>query len=174
MKGLIEQTELRQASIEDAAAIWQILQEAIERRRRDGSLQWQDGYPNTETVQQDIASGAGYVLLCNNIIVAYAALLFNNEPAYENIDGAWLTNGDFMVVHRVAVSDQVAGKGFAALFFREMEVIAKAHHVFSIKVDTNFDNPAMLHILHKSGYIYCGEVMLRGAPRKAFEKRLVP
>ena len=26
------------------------------------------------------------------------------------------------------------------------------------KVDTNFDNAAMLHILKKLGYTYCGEV----------------
>ncbi len=40
------------------------------------------------------------------------------------------------------------------------------------KVDTNFDNAAMLHILKKLGYTYCGEVYLAGGERKAFEKLL--
>ena len=40
------------------------------------------------------------------------------------------------------------------------------------KVDTNFDNVAMLHILKKLGYTYCGEVYLAGGERKAFEKLL--
>jgi hypothetical protein len=39
-------------------------------------------------------------------------------------------------------------------------------------VDTNFDNAAMLHILKKLGYTYCGEVYLAGGERKAFEKLL--
>ena len=40
------------------------------------------------------------------------------------------------------------------------------------KVDTNFDNAAMLHILKKLVYTYCGEVYLAGGERKAFEKLL--
>ncbi|WP_409450858.1 hypothetical protein [Epilithonimonas sp.] len=40
------------------------------------------------------------------------------------------------------------------------------------KVDTNFDNAAMLQILKKLGYTYCGEVYLAGSERKAFEKLL--
>jgi hypothetical protein len=46
------------------------------------------------------------------------------------------------------------------------------NHIFSIKVDTNFDNFAMLKIFEKMEYIYCGEVYFRGSPRKAFEKVL--
>ena len=168
----IESIKLRPAIAGDAATIWEILQEAIERRRLDGSKQWQDGYPNISTINDDIQKGIGYVLVNEDDIIAYAALMFNDEPAYDHIDGAWLTNGDFLVVHRVAVTDKVLGKGIATLFFQEMETFAKSHQVFSIKVDTNFDNAAMLHILNKLNYIYCGEVMLRGAPRKAFEKLL--
>ncbi|MCT4663738.1 MAG: hypothetical protein N4A45_00725 [Flavobacteriales bacterium] len=43
--------------------IWQILQKAIERRKEDGSNQWQDGYPNIQTIQQDIDAHSGYVLI---------------------------------------------------------------------------------------------------------------
>ena len=45
-------------------------------------------------------------------------------------------------------------------------------NVYSIKVDTNFDNVPMLRILDKLGYVYCGEVFFRGSARKAFEKVL--
>lgn len=38
------------------------------------------------------------------------------------------------------------------------------------KVDTNFDNAAILHLLKKLGYTYFGEVYLAGGERKAFEK----
>jgi len=102
----------------------------------------------------------------------YAALIFNHEPAYENIEGKWLTNGEFMVVHRVAVSEKVAGKGMVKKLFTMMEDFAKSREVYSIKVDTNFDNLAMLAILEKLGYTFCGEVVFRDSPRKAFEKVL--
>jgi GNAT superfamily N-acetyltransferase len=125
-----ESIKLRPATAGDAAIIWEILQEAIERRRLDGSKQWQDGYPNIYTINDDIQKGIGYVLVNEDDIIAYAALIFNDEPAYDHIDGAWLTNGDFLVVHRVAVTDKVLGKGIATLFFQEMETFAKSHQVF--------------------------------------------
>ncbi len=162
----------RKAEAADAGSIWEILQQAIERRRRDGSQQWQDGYPNPGTVQEDIEKASGFVLAEEGNIIAFCALIVNDEPAYDNIDGAWLTNGDFLVVHRVAVSDKVAGKGIATRLFKSIEQYAITQNIPSIKVDTNFDNPAMLKILEKLQYTYCGEVMLRGAPRKAFEKVL--
>ena len=164
---------LRKAQIPEAEIIWQILQQAIERRRKDGSNQWQDGYPNLEVVKTDISLGKGYVLEIDNAIAAYAALVFNDEPAYKEIIGDWLTNDDFLVIHRVAVSDDFLGKGIAVLLFQKLEDFAKEHQVFSIKVDTNFDNLAMLHILEKLNYQYCGEVYFRGGARKAFEKVLI-
>ena len=164
---------LRKAQIPEAEIIWQILQQAIERRRKDGSNQWQDGYPNQEVVKTDISLGKGYVLEIDNAIAAYAALVFNDEPAYKEIIGDWLTNDDFLVIHRVAVSDDFLGKGIAVLLFQKLEDFAKENQVFSIKVDTNFDNLAMLHILEKLDYQYCGEVYFRGSARKAFEKVLI-
>jgi GNAT superfamily N-acetyltransferase len=109
---------LRKAQIPEAEIIWQILQQAIERRRKDGSNQWQDGYPNLEVVKTDISLGKGYVLEIDNAIAAYAALVFNDEPAYKEIIGDWLTNDDFLVIHRVAVSDDFLGKGIAVLLFQ--------------------------------------------------------
>lgn len=164
---------LRKAQISEAEIIWQILQQAIERRRKDGSNQWQDGYPNLEVVKTDISLGKGYVLEIDNTIAAYAALVFNDEPAYNEIIGDWLSNDDFLVIHRVAVSDDFLGKGIAVLLFQKLEEFAKENQVFSIKVDTNFDNLAMLHILEKLDYQYCGEVYFRGSARKAFEKVLI-
>jgi len=163
---------LRKAEPNDQETIWEILQQAILRRKNDGSSQWQDGYPNSDTVRVDIENEFGYLLEIDGEIAAYSALIFNNEPAYENIEGKWLSDDDFFVVHRVAVSDQFLGKEIATKLFLEIENFAKQKQVFSIKVDTNFDNLAMLKILKKLNYTYCGEVYFRGSARKAFEKLL--
>ena len=68
--------------------------------------------------------------------------------------------------------DKAAGKGFATEIFRRIEEFSRKNGILSIKVDTNFDNAAMLRILEKLGYKYCGEVYFRGSARKAFEKVL--
>ena len=163
---------LRKAILQDKNSIWIILEAAIARRKADGSSQWQNGYPNLETIQNDIDKKIGYVLVDNEIIIAYAAILFEPEPAYEVIDGQWLTNGKYITIHRVATAPSEIGKGIATKLFRFIEDLAVQHQFFSIKVDTNFDNLPMLKIMKNLGYTYCGEVLLQGAPRMAFEKIL--
>lgn len=161
---------LRKANQSDTPVIWEILQYAIEQRRKDGSLQWQDGYPNPTSIQQDLDKGCAYVIEDNGTILLYAAILFEKEPAYEAIKGKWLTNDDYAVLHRVAASPLAKGKGIATLLFEMVEDMCREKNVNSIKVDTNFDNMPMLRIMEKLGYTYCGEVFFRGSPRKAFEK----
>ncbi|SDH89532.1 Acetyltransferase (GNAT) family protein [Chryseobacterium taeanense] len=165
--------KMRKAETEDRDIIWNILQQAIERRRKDGSMQWQEGYPNLNTVEKDIENGFGYVMTVNGEIAVYAALILNDEPAYDNIDGAWLSNGEFVVVHRVAVDEKFAGQGMVKKLFDHIEDFTRSHGIRSVKVDTNFDNIAMLKILESKSYTYCGEVFLAGGMRKAFEKIII-
>ena len=157
---------LRKANFAEIPAIWEILQQAIEQRRQDGSEQWQNGYPNEQTVYDDISSRYGYVVTKNDVIIAYAAVIFGKEPAYEEINGKWLSNGNYVVVHRVATAESVKGQGVATQLFQMLEELAIELHVFSLKADTNFDNIPMLKILDRLGYTYCGEVFFEGSPRK--------
>jgi GNAT superfamily N-acetyltransferase len=163
---------LRKATITELAPIWEILQDAIAQRKKDGSTQWQDGYPNPATIKEDINKGNAYVLVQDDLIIAYAAIIFGIEPAYEAIQGNWLSNNNYAVVHRVATANEFKGKGIASQLFLLIEALCIQNNIFSIKVDTNFDNKPMLRILEKLNYTYCGEVFFRGASRKAFEKLL--
>lgn len=162
----------RKATTNEIPAIWDILQQAIIRRRTDGSDQWQDGYPNPEVVKKDIDAGHGFVLTEDETIVGYTAVLINDEPEYAKIIGEWLSNDDFVVFHRVAISENHLGKGLSKKILEFIEDFALSNKIYSIKADTNFDNPAMLKIFEKSGYKYCGKVYFRGSERKAFEKVL--
>ncbi|TYR37514.1 GNAT family N-acetyltransferase [Sphingobacterium phlebotomi] len=162
----------KQAQKADALQIWEILARAIQRRKEDGSNQWQDGYPNPSVIRSDIERGIGHVLVDSNTIVGYCAILINDEPEYTKLKGNWLTNGDFVVYHRVAISEKYLGQGLAKKMLGYVEDFARQHNIHSVKADTNFDNAGMLNIFSKLGYTYCGEVTFRGTPRKAFEKVL--
>lgn len=163
---------LRIAKQSELDTIWEIIQYAIEQRRADGSDQWQSGYPNKTTIQEDLDAGYAYVLEDDGVILVYAAIIFGKEDAYENIDGKWLTHGDYAVLHRVASSPLAKGKKAGTKLFELTEPLCISKNVYSIKVDTNFDNGPMLKVLQNLGYTYCGEVFFQNAPRKAFEKVL--
>ena len=162
----------RKATISEIPQIWDILRLAILRRKEEGSNQWQDGYPNPEVVQKDIEKGAGFVLTHEETIVGYSAVLINDEPEYARIEGKWLTNEDFVVFHRVAVSEKYLGQGFAQKMMGCIEDFAIQNNIYSIKADTNFDNNAMKKVFEKLGYTFCGHVYFRGGQRKAYEKVL--
>jgi len=162
----------RKAQLTELPQLWNIFQQAIARRKEAGSNQWQDGYPNPDVLRNYIVKGTGFVLTEGGTIVGYCAIMINDEPAYAHIDGKWLTDGDFVVFHRIALSAGHLGKGLAKKMMAHIEAFARRNNVGSIKADTNFDNAAMLRIFETSGYVYCGEVHFRGSPRKAYEKLL--
>lgn len=162
----------RKAIKDDQERIWNIIETAIGRRKEEGSTQWQDGYPNPEVIKADIDKNSGYVLTAGDTVVGYCAILINDEPEYANLKGNWLSDDDFVLYHRVAVSEEYLGQGLAQKMLKHVEDFARANNIRSIKADTNFDNIGMLRIFEKLGYTHCGEVTFRGSARMAFEKVL--
>ena len=99
-------------------------------------------------------------------------MVFDGEPAYDAIDGQWLTDEPYVLVHRIAVADEERGRGVAAEFLHRVETLAQERGVKAFRIDTNFDNQTMLRLLERTGFTYCGKVVYRSGERLAYEKRL--
>lgn len=106
-------------------------------------------------------------------IVAYGAILFDGEPTYAEIRGAWLTAGPYVVVHRLAVADEALENGLGTEFLRHAARLALERGIRAFRIDTNFDNHRMLRILARSGFTRCGTIRCRSGQREAFEKILL-
>lgn len=152
--------------------IWAIILQAKEQMRQMNSRQWQDGYPSVENITGDIENGYGYVLCDETGVIAYAAVIFNGEPAYSLINGKWLTDAAYVVVHRLAVADEAKNKGMATLFMQKVEELSRRTGIHSFRVDTNFDNRYMQKILFALDFTYCGEIVYDENKRQAYEKRI--
>lgn len=166
--------EFRRATTTDTQRIMQIIAQAKAQMKRLGSHQWQEGYPAMHDITSDIDRKTAYVLCLDQSVIAYASISFDGEPAYNDLNGHWLSDQQYVVVHRLAVADEVKNRGVATYFFRRIEQYALACNVHSFRVDTNFDNHYLLRLLRKTGFAECGEVFYdraRGS-RKAFEKLL--
>lgn len=163
--------EFRKATPNDVEEAWTVLDKARHFMLAHGRKQWTAEYPSRQNVVSDVMGGHAYILIVDGEIAAYAMLAVNGEPEYAHFQGTWLSEQDYVVIHRLAVSPNHRGKGLAKRFFQEVEQLAVSHNIHSIKVDTNFDNVEMLDLLPRLGYTYCGEVHYGPkGDRMAFEK----
>lgn len=169
---------IRRAETADAQVIWEILKVEIEQMRQAGRDQWQKGYPNPDTVAADIEKRQGWVLLKDEQVVGYCALITSGDPCYDHIwDGEWLTSSNstncrYSVVHRIGIDHHLTGQGLATSFLSLLLDESKRIGCESMRIDTNHDNAQMLHILPKIGFTLCGMVMVKDGERHAFEKLL--
>ncbi len=147
---------IRKATLKDKESVLKIYEEARAFIKTYNSPQWQDGYPNEDTFNKDIKDGTIYVNEVEGIVVGVATFL-DYEPTYEEIDGAWLNDEEYVVIHRIATTTSKLGKGHAKAFIDYLENNPK---VKNIKIDTHELNEPMKRFLIKNGFIYCGIITL--------------
>ena len=100
--------KFRKSRKSDIKEIINIIEEAQSYFKANSIDQWQNGYPNEESIMNDIESDESYVLLKDDKVIATAYLSFSGESDYDVIyDGKWISQGDYAVVHRVAVSSNI-------------------------------------------------------------------
>ena len=162
----------RKAEQKDIDTIAEIILLASRRLGQAGVDQWQRGYPNRGSVERDVEAEVGRVLV-NEVgeIVAYGALIYTGEPAYDDLSGGeWLSDGDYAVIHRLCVAEKFVGQGCSREFMLSAEREAKAK-VPAMRIDTHPENLIMQSLVGSLGYSYCGDVVIESR-RLAYEKLL--
>ena len=163
---------IRKSLKEDVKDIMKIINRAKEFLKENGVDQWQDGYPNNETIERDILNNDSYVVLKDNNILATLAISFDGEKTYDVIyDGKWLSNGKYAVIHRIAIDNKYRGTGVSSYILQKVYEICLDNNIHSIKIDTHEKNIPMQKLLKKNDFKYCGVIYLEdNSKRIAFEK----
>ena len=170
---MITQREIRRSELSDVSAIMELIADAQQFLRSCGVDQWQDGYPTAQIIEQDIALGQSYLCVEQGRVVATAVLSAAGEPTYSTIEGRWLNENGYVVVHRLAVSAAATRRGLARVMMSYAEEFAKSMGLNDIRVDTHRDNKVMQHLLERLDYQFCGQITLQSqAKRLAYHKVL--
>lgn len=151
------------ADIDAASAIYDSARAFM---RAGGNLhQWSDKYPNTQSILADIEAGGSYVCEDEGEIVGVFYFNITNDPTYDKIyEGEWKDDGDYAVIHRIAV--KYHGRGIADFIY---SYCFEMHP--NLRIDTHRDNAPMRRSLSKNGFEYCGIIyLLSGDERLAFQK----
>lgn len=164
--------EFRRTVFEDVDTVLCIIGQAQNYLKEHGVDQWQNGYPDRDTIADDIQKGYGYVLLKDEIVVGTVAVTFDGEKTYNRIyEGEWISDREHATIHRIAVDDQCKGSGLASGIIGYIEQMCRARDIRSIRVDTHRKNRSMQRMLMKNGFQYCGIIYLEDhSERIAFEK----
>ena len=157
--------EIRKTTLYDLDEVMTIYKKARQfMRAHDNPTQWLGGKPTREQIEEDIAKGHSYVCLHENRIAGVLCFFIGTDPTYKIIEGNWLNDAPYSVVHRIASSGEFKGTG---TFMMEWAF----GNFGNVRIDTHVDNYVMRNMLTKLGYTYCGVIHLEnGDPRLAFQK----
>ena len=155
---------IRHATLRDLLRLRQIYDSAQQYMRANGNpTQWDANYPSDELLISDLKKEQLYVMEETGEVHAVFVLAEGPDSTYAKIDGAWLSDMDYMVIHRIASDGKSRGILSEALRFG----FGKTP---SIRIDTHSNNHIMQTLLKQYGFTYCGIIYLEnGDPRLAYQ-----
>ena len=157
---------IRKTDHKDIERVLEVYAEARKMMIEGGNpSQWGTVHPPRALIESDIREGFSYVCCDNdNNIIAVFYLREGPDSSYTKIDGAWLNDESYGVVHRLARTESASGAGAFCLEWCYKKIP-------NIRIDTHKDNAPMLRLLGKLGYVHCGTIRIEnGDERMAFQK----
>ena len=166
--------QYRRAKIEDIDEIMMAVEDARALLKEEGNGQWHDGYPNRDDFLLDIQNGNSFVVLTDNKEIASVCAITGYEEAYMHLyEGKWLTDYEYIVMHRVAVKAKFRGLGYGKALFELFIEEGKKRNIKSLRIDTHKNNTLLLHLFDLYGFKYCGKAILPpNKDRVVYEKIL--
>ncbi|AEU36408.1 GNAT family N-acetyltransferase [Granulicella mallensis] len=165
--------QIRLATSDDIPNIMQIVRRVVPLMRASGNLQWDDRYPNPEVFAQDVQLSQLWVADVDGTLAGMAAITTDQSPEYAQV--GWDIHELAIVVHRIAVDPDFAGRGIAIALMQQAETVARERGIAKLRVDTNTQNQVTQRLFPKLGYTFAGEITLDFRPGLNFlcyEKQL--
>lgn len=126
------------------------------------TTQWPDGYPGRIDAEEDIARECCFLVTDEAGQLAVFSFIPGPDETYAEIDGAWHSEAEYHVIHRVAA---VRGRGVARAIFS-----FAAEHADYLRCDTHEDNAPMRRALESFGFRECGTITVaNGTQRIAYD-----
>jgi GNAT superfamily N-acetyltransferase len=125
-----------------------------------GSGQWQGKEPSRETIENDILHQRFFLLFADHQPCGGAALM-NHEPAYDHLlEGRWLNQDSYMVVHRLFIAPAYQGRHLSKMLLDQLEQQAQQKLFNNLRLDTHALNQPMRGLLTRQHYHQVGKAWL--------------
>ncbi|MBO5913556.1 MAG: N-acetyltransferase, partial [Clostridia bacterium] len=102
-------------------------------------------------IKEDIELGRLYVVDCEGLVEGVFLMESGPDETYLEIEGQWLNDEPYYVIHRIASSGKVKGVVNAAVDFA-------LQNTKNVRIDTHEKNLTMQKVLEKIGFKHCGTI----------------
>ena len=152
--------KIRKAQISDLDNIMKMYKSCVSGMIKSGIDQWDNTYPDTETITQDLENQTYYVAEEKREIIGGINIDQNQDPTYLDVNWQDISN-QFLVVHRLGVKEKNWGDGIGKdlMIFTEKLVMEK--DLKSIRLDTYSGNPKAMEFYIRLGYRELGAIYLK-------------
>lgn len=151
---------IRKATVTDLDTLLEIYAIAREFMASYGNThQWQEGYPSRKILMRDLEADRLFVDEIDGEIEGCFVFFIGEDPSYLQIDGAWLNQDPYGVVHRIASRRRIPHIG-------EKMMQYCIDQVDTMRIDTHKDNIPMQRMLKKFGFVHVGTIELVGNHEK--------
>lgn len=162
---------IRLATSADAETLLALVRDCVAAMRAAGIEQWDEVYPNAETIARDTDVGTLHVLCEDESIIASVTIDSKLDPLWQGMD--WSADSEpAAAVHRLMVHPTRQGRGLAKLLMLHAENVARSQGCRSIRLDSFLQNPAAMALYPRLGYRHTGTAMMRKGEFAGFEKLL--
>ncbi|MDX1761644.1 MAG: GNAT family N-acetyltransferase [Christiangramia sp.] len=148
---------IRKAKITELKEIKSLTEACAKAMTSKCIYQWNEHYPSTEKLKNDILLGELFILEENKRILGIIVITETMDEEYIPIK--WISKtDDNLYIHRLATHPEVWGKGYAQKLMDFAESKAQNGNYESIRLDTFSQNPRNQKFYETRGYQRLGNI----------------
>lgn len=159
------------AILSDTSAIMDIYNKATIDLNKRKILQWDEVYPDPETIKKDIISKTLFCYLDDKIIKGVIVLNEFQDDEYKSIDWKY-SSSQCLVIHRLCVDPRFQNQGIAKKLMNFAEQFAKNNHYKCIRLDSFVDNDKSNYFYENLNYHKAEIVSFRKGKFYCYEKKI--
>jgi len=159
------------ASEDDIDRVMVLVAACIAAMRAADIEQWDDIYPDRQTMLQDAQDRTLYLASVDGELVGTLVVNDWQNPEYSEVPWT-ISAARVAVVHRLMIDPKHQGKGAARELMRFAEERARGLGFGVVRLDAFSKNPRALHLYQRLGYHDAGSVTFRKGVFRCFEKAL--
>jgi ribosomal protein S18 acetylase RimI-like enzyme len=152
-----------EATTDDLNRIEELYKDCTLNLNERGIYQWDDRYPSISTYISSIGNKCQYIFEADNTLIGSVILNESQSAEWDLIPWNYI-EGKILVIHALAISPTVQGKGYG----QKVLELCEAHGIntgyTAMRLDVFSENQAAIRLYEKNGYQKVGEVTFSFRP----------